>query len=263
MTASAVPGPERAPLVAAAGGSLVAGLLAAVLVARSLNGAIALYDPGISTSAGVFILHGLVPYRDFWLLYGPLAGYVSAAVTALTPPDTAVVKVMGLALIVCLAAAGTFVLWPFTRPPFAIAISAVAAALAPTVGGLELSSWQCAMTAALVAAGIAARSRSRRGDLLTGIVAGVAFLFRLDVGAYIAIALALTYRRRDQLIGFLAVTVPVTVAYLLLVPLDRLFEQLIWYPLVGVRTYRSLPNPSAPITAPECRMLREPTTQRL
>ena len=30
----------------------------------------ALYDGGITASAGMFILHGAVPYRDFWLLYG-------------------------------------------------------------------------------------------------------------------------------------------------------------------------------------------------
>jgi hypothetical protein len=51
------------PAAVAAGG-------AAALVAKSMLLPVNMYDAGISASAGTFILHGLVPYRDFWMLYG-------------------------------------------------------------------------------------------------------------------------------------------------------------------------------------------------
>jgi hypothetical protein len=45
--------------------AVVAVLGAAVLAAKGLLVPVNLYNAGISASAGTFILHGLVPYRDF------------------------------------------------------------------------------------------------------------------------------------------------------------------------------------------------------
>jgi hypothetical protein len=65
-----------------------------------------MYDAGISASTGTFILHGLVPYRDFWILYGPLTGYLAALVGLLFPPSVTIVQLVGLALVASQAVAG-------------------------------------------------------------------------------------------------------------------------------------------------------------
>lgn len=50
----------------------------------------------------------------------------------------------------------------------------------------------------------------------------------------------LVYRKPATLAGFLAVVVPFATVAVLLVPVESLFEQLVWYPLVGTRVYRAV-----------------------
>src|SRR6476659_8446401 len=64
-------------------GVLVAVGLTAVVISANLGAIISAYDGGISSSAATFTLHGLLPYRDYWLLYGPLSGALLAIPTAL------------------------------------------------------------------------------------------------------------------------------------------------------------------------------------
>jgi hypothetical protein len=67
------------------GPTFVAALGAAALAAKGLIVPVSMFDAGINASAGTFILHGLVPYRDFWMLYGPLGGYLAALVSVVSP----------------------------------------------------------------------------------------------------------------------------------------------------------------------------------
>jgi hypothetical protein len=84
--------------------------------------------------------------------------------------------------------------------------------------------------------------------VLTGVLLGVSFLTRLDVGAYATVAcLLVASRRRRMLATWLCVVVPVIAALAAVVPWSSLYEQVVWYPIVGPRLYRPFtPTPLDP-----------------
>ncbi len=165
------------------------------------------YDGGISASNGTFILHGLVPYRDFWLLYGPLSGYLVAAALLFAPPTVGLLRALGLATVAAQAAAGYALIRGQTTSVVAAVIAVLAAAAPVFFLRLDLSAWSLAMAFALPAL-VVARSDRPRAPLLAGLLVGATFLSRLDVGGYLLIALLLVYRKPATLGGFLAVAVP-------------------------------------------------------
>jgi hypothetical protein len=76
------------------------------------------------------------------------------------------------------------------------------------------------------------------------VLLGIAALVRLDVGAYALIALVIATRSLRPALGAAVVVLPVAAFFVLVAPIDALIEQLIWYPLVGPRTYRGIPAPA-------------------
>lgn len=221
--------------------ALVAGLVAAAdLVAPVTT---ALYDAGITASAGTFILHGRLPYRDFWLLYGPLAGYLAAALTAVFGNELVVLRLAGLALVMTTAAVA-YRLVSSLAPGFrGFSVSVLAAVVPVAHTGLELSPWMLAMFLSLLAI-VVAQSGKRREQVLAGVLVGLAALARLDLGAYALAAVVVSSRSLRPVIGAVAVALPVAVVFLTLVPAPSLVEQLLWYPLVGPRVYREFPAPA-------------------
>lgn len=200
------------------------------------------YDGGIVASAGTFTLHGLVPYLDYWLLYGPLSGLLLAVPLTVAGPSVELLRFLGLLTVVAQAALGAKLVLKWTHPLPATALVVVAVVTTPLVMGLELSSWSIAMTLALLAFNLrAARAR----PLILGLIVGSAFLARLDVGGYLLLALLVTSRSRGLAAGFILVAVPVVAVLVALIPVQTLIEQLFWYPLVGPREFRGLPGPEA------------------
>jgi hypothetical protein len=98
-----------------------------------------------------------------------------------------------------------------------------------------------AMLPATAAMAIAAHGRLRpEASSLAGVLLGISFLMRLDLGTYaMAACLLVVTRRRRLLLTGLCVVVPVFAPLLVLVPWANLYEQLIWYPIVGPRLYRA------------------------
>ncbi len=207
------------------------------------------YDGGISASSGTFIRHGLVPYRDFWLLYGPLSGYLVAAALLIAPPTVGLLRALGLATVAAQAAAGYALVRDQTTSVVAAVIAVLAVAAPMFFLRLDLSAWPLAMAFALPAL-VVARSDHPRAPLLAGLLVGATFLSRLDVGGYLLISLLLVYRKPATLAGFLAVAVPFALVAVLFVPVEALFEQLVWYPLVGTQAYRAV-SLDAFLSAPE------------
>jgi hypothetical protein len=202
------------------------------------------FDGGIAAAAAGFTLHGLLPYRDYWLLYGPLAGWFLAAPTAVLGPSVELTRFVGL---LWLAGQAVVVYWLCRRWTTSFAASLLALSSTLLVGsfmGLEFHAWTMAMTLALLA--MALRLGGTR-PVIAGFIVGLAFLARLDVGAYGLLALLVLPDRRRILIGFGAVVVTTGIALVLLVPITTLTEQLVWYPLVGPRQFRGLSDLGADI----------------
>ena len=219
--------------------ALSAGLLALLAGASLWVAPISQFDGGIAASSATFTLHGLVPYRDYWLLYGPLSGLLLALPTALFGASADLSKAVGLFAIAVEAAllCGIALRWTHAFP--AVLIGAVTPLMVSASLGLELSAWTVAMIFALSAALL----RFERGPtILAGILVGFASLARHDVGGYLLLALMLMEGRRSVLLGFGLVVVPAAMAVLLVVPAESLFEQLVWFPIVGQRQFRGLPS---------------------
>jgi hypothetical protein len=236
--------------------ALVAALGAAALASKGLLVPVNMYDAGISPSAGTFILHGLVPYRDFWMLYGPLTGYLAALVGLLLAPSATTVQLVGLALVASQAAAG-YVLQRCLRvtPMAALLVAIVSAAASSSLVGLEISAWQCAVIAALVALAVASLVETPRAPLLAGAIVGLSLLFRQDVGLYGLVAVLVACRSVRPLIGWSLVVGPAALILVAIVPLDALYEQLVWYPIVGPRVYRAVPDPLSLASGPAAVLL--------
>jgi hypothetical protein len=201
----------------------------ALIVSPNLIGALRPYDSGIASSAATFTLHGLLPYRDYWLLYGPLSGWLVALPTALMGPSVGLLRVAGMAVL-CAQAAAAF---------------SIARSLAST--------WPAV---ALTAVGLTIRAD--RGSMAIGALAGLTFLARLDIGIYVLLSALLVRERRATLSGFALIAGPFVIVALLTTGLGSLVEQLIWYPLVGPRQFRGLPGPEAIVGQPTAAILSVP-----
>ena len=223
--------------------------LTALVIAFDFGAFLSVYDGGISASGATFTLHGLLPYRDYWLLYGPISGVLLAIPTTVLGPSVDLSRLVGggVFCVQAVMAYGVARTWAARGPAIALSVSAVV--MLPAVLGLDVSAWPIAMTLALAA--IYVSIRTERSGLLVGLLVGLAFLSRLDVGVYALAAVLLVRSRRDVLIGFAVVAVPFVLFLLATTPVPSLVEQLIWYPIVGPREFRGSVGPDLgdPVTA--------------
>ena len=222
--------------------ALAAGVIAAPGLAAPVDSS-SLYDGGITSSAAAFIRHGQIPYRDFWLLYGPLASYLAAVLTAVFGAHLLVMRLAGLVLVMFTAGVG-YRLIRVRAPGIRGGFIAVPAAVLPAVWlGLDFSPWQLSIALALLALDVSLRGSSR-SLLVAGAIVGIAALARLDVGAYALIAIVVQSRSLRPAIGAAAMFAPVALVFLMFVPVEMLWQQLIWYPLAGPQIFRTFPGPT-------------------
>lgn len=202
------------------------------------------YDEGLALSAGTFIGHGLVPYRDFYWTYGPASGYLVAALSPLLGQSVEAFRVVGLisAALQALVAFQLIVRW--TNPLAALTLAITASTIPLYLAGPGVSAWSFAMLAATGALLIAAKGEDTATRIVAGVLIGLAGLFRLDLGAYAAIAALIAYRDVRLVFGAAILAAPAALVLLLAVPFDNLVSQLIWYPLIGARQFRAVPLPN-------------------
>jgi hypothetical protein len=216
-------------------------VIGGVVVLPGMLAGINTYDGGLASSAGIFILHGGFPYRDFWWLYGPGAPAIEATFTAIFGPSLLLLRLIGLAFLMA-QIAFAYILLRTRVSHLPAAVIALAAAHAQVfVLGLEPTAWLLSMTLAL--GSLAARAALPQRGILAGALLGLAFLVRFDVGGYALIAALMTPNRRALLVGFGWVAVPLGVVLLALVPFGSLWDQLILYPIFGKRQFLGLPGP--------------------
>ena len=237
-------------------GALLAVALSAVVISFNLATPLSTYDGGISASAATFTLHGLLPYRDYWLLYGPLSGFLLAIPTAFLGPSIELLRALGF-VVFCGEALVAYRLarvWAARGPAIALSVSAVV--MLPAMFSLDLSAWPIAMMFAL--AGLYVSIGTSRSGVVVGLLVGLAFLSRLDLGAYALLGSLMVRDRRAVLLGFAMIAIPFAVFALATTPLSSLFEQLIWYPLVGPRQFRAIPGPEVEVGQPTAALLSIP-----
>lgn len=241
--------PEMIGMLAAAG-------LSVVMMASNLGAFLSPFDGGISSSAATFTLHGLLPYRDYWLLYGPLSGLLLAIPTAILGPSIELLRALGIVVFGCLAIIAYRVarVWAARGPAIALSVSAVV--MVPAILSLDVSAWPIAMTLALSA--IYVSIGTNRSGLLIGLLVGLSLLSRLDVGVYALVAVLLVRARRDVMMGFALIAVPFIAFLLATTAPSALFEQLIWYPIVGPRQFRGLAGPVVDLGQPIVAMFALP-----
>ncbi len=126
----------------------------------------------------------------------------------------------------------------------------------PAMISLDLSAWPVAMTFALAA--LYVTIGTSRSGVVVGLLVGLAFLSRLDVGAYALLGALMVRDRRAVLLGFAMIAIPFAAIALATTPLSSLFEQLIWYPLVGPRQFRGIPGPEVAVGQPAAALLSIP-----
>jgi hypothetical protein len=218
----------------------VALAVVASIISTNIGSMLSAYDGGISTSAATFTLHGLLPYRDYWLLYGPLSGFVLAVPTAVFGPSVELARSVGFGVFMAEAAIAYRLARIWASPIAAAALAVSAVVMVPALLSLDVSAWPLAMTFSL--AGLYLAIGTRQSGWLVGLVIGLAFLCRLDVGGYALVGALVIRDRRAVLAGFALLAVPFLGIALATTPPTFLVEQLIWFPLLGTQQFRSLPG---------------------
>ena len=229
----------------AAVGWLATAIVVALVAAAGLRAALSqtsLYDGGITASAGTFILHGALPYRDYWLLYGPLTGYVAALLTAVFGTDLTVLRLAGLLVVVATALVGYGLIGDRVPVVPRVALAAIAGLVPVYHVGPDLAPWGLAIALALGAI-LATTRKGTRWLFAAGVLVGLAALARPDLGTYALVAVVVATRSWRPVLGAGVVVAPVALAFVLAVPVELLVEQLVWYPIVGPRTFRGVPPP--------------------
>jgi hypothetical protein len=203
------------------------------------------YDEGILRSGGFFVSRGLIPYRDFWLPYGPLGPYVVAVASFVTGND-----LLGPRLLAMLVdgltgfIAGLLVLG---RGPFLAVIATagtvvIAGIIGPAFGAVGLATALALGAILLVGVSGPDRDRGRRTAIVVGLLAGLTALIRPDMGIALALALLIVLRSAWVPVAAAVVAVPVAVGALITVPFRVLADQLLAFPAIQAQ-YRTLAPP--------------------
>jgi hypothetical protein len=171
-------------------GRFVLFVLGAALSALTIWRGIGPHDEGLMLQAAARMTGGELPFRDFWWNYGPGQPLLLAPFDALLGPSLApwrVVRVLLdatvslLAFVLAQRLAGSQRGWRWWLP--LLAWLAVAGAMAfPTGPGPN---------PAALALGLGALAAAPRRWVLAGVLAGLAAVFRLEIGAAAALGVAL------------------------------------------------------------------------
>lgn len=212
------------------------------------------YDDGVAAEGARLVLHGKVPYSDFWTIYSPGSFYANALGLAVLGERLISIRALGLLQAILQALLVYGILRRTARAAWAmVASGALFLALMP-LGALTW--WFTIAMAAAYCLARAIEQPESRWTYACGLGIGIAALFRQDVGAYLALAaLLLIYaaahgssRERTapvlRALGATAAMIVAAVAYLsakgALVPM---IEQAVRFAIVEYPGSRPTPYP--------------------
>jgi len=247
---------------------------AALLLFVGMHPALSLYDEGVVLVGAERVMRGEVPYRDFWTLYAPGQFYVVSWLFGLFGVSDLVLRMYGIVIKALIVLLAWLLMGRFARP--AAALGGAFAVLLLLTGahnyGFPVFPALALSLAALTLLADAYRIRTRFWLMAACIATTV--LFRQDLGAYAALAIAVGYacepgqrlsgaRRLRRMAGFLAAVAlllaPFALWLLWSVPSADLFAQLVEFPLRQYPITRALPFPLT-LSTPEGHAWFHPAT---
>ena len=239
------------------------------LLFTSIKSAANFYDEGLVLVNAERILHGAVPYRDYWTLYAPGYFYLLAALFKVFGPSMLLARFFdtllrfGLTIAVYVLARRMTSRWVALVPYLLVTL---------WLSAIRFYSYPAfPTTACILLAALALYryldTRRWRWLFVTGLITGVTALMRLDFGGYTAVAAAtaagifrLRQASRDRqgagpallavvkdeallAAGAALVALPAYGALAAAAGLDTLWSDLIVFPATTFRAMRHLPVP--------------------
>ena len=261
------PAPNRAKTVARAKRWATAAVVLAVAAAFLLPLRYLLRAPAPPMEEGILlvfpdrVLNGDVPHRDFLHLYGPGSLWVLAALFKVFGTRIEVERLVALAQLVGLATAVALLVRLWGRW---VALAGALLTVLFTISSLLLTAWPWLGGAALGLGAVVALLQARADDsrldrpraagrwaVAGGVLAGVALLYRIDLGLAVALAgMAVVWGLRAPLVRRAVVGAAIGLSpYLLHVAVagpGNVWNGMIVDPLFRLRPTRGLPVPPDP-----------------
>jgi hypothetical protein len=223
-----------------------------------------IYDEGVAVTGAMRVLHGEIPYRDFWTMYAPGQYYFLAGIFKIFGQSLIVERILSVVTLWGIAVLG----WRiakllFFKNPAAICLLFLTIWIgsynfygSPLASGLFLATLSAYFTLLFF------KNNLQRDLFLAGIFCGLTVIFRHDLGAYTILAIGFSVLVRHfknfksdvfkalfkeiLLLGSAVaiVILPVAAFFFSQTPLKTLTDQLIKFPATTFAEYRALPFPS-------------------
>ncbi len=191
------------------------GVFLALAVTRYVVAPLDRFDEGVTLTKAMLAAAGRVPYRDFWITYGPLDTYLLAAAFKLVTVNVMVERALGAVVLVLFGlVAYALMRYLRLRPPIRYLMTGLL-----TIAPLSLGAFNAPFLAILL--GLAALLMflssvdhpDRRRPMLCGTLVGAVsfsrpeFALALGIGlgsGYLVLALHRASPMRTQIVGYLA-----------------------------------------------------------
>ena len=240
--------------------ALVSFALLLLAMPRDLN----IYDEGIVLTDALRVLHGDVVHRDFYSNYGPGQYYAVAAWFAVFGKHFLVARLYDLAIRAAMVGVLFHILARRTAPLVALYFAGVAGLWLASIGSYLYPIYPCLLLALIgteLVTGVAERRAVSPATGVAGACAGLAALFRYDLGFFLLIAnlatigaLAVQWpagpRARRALAamatyaaGTAAVFLPAAALFLMASPVKPFADDIVDYSVKYYRAMRGLPFP--------------------
>jgi hypothetical protein len=229
---------------------------------------VGVYDESLVLFGADRVLHGEIPFRDFWSIYGPGAYYVLAGLFRIFGETAFVGRVADVVVKTAIVAIAYLIVRTFGARAIALVAASFVLLLLVRLAnyGVPLFVAIFAAMAALYGLRMAAARGSPRLAAVSGALAAVGLLYRHDLGIYCVLVCALFLWRvridvrprlaaADSLVapfvwGLGAMLLPAVIYLGLNVPLTDLSFNLVTVPLAVYPSARALPLvPVSPILA--------------
>jgi hypothetical protein len=193
----------------------LAGLFAIAVTARFLMAPLDRYDEGVTVIKGALMAQGLVPYRDFWMTYGPLDAGILAAAFHVIAVDVLVERVVAiLTALLFTGIAYLLVTAVGARGALRLLMTGLMALVPVSIPMFNSAVLADLLALASFAAFVRGEKDPRpRWPLLAGVGTGLATFARPELGIALALGLLIGYaapaivdRRRRPLVAYAGVT---------------------------------------------------------